>query len=137
VPIPVVGGVRSLAVVDLDRDGRLELLIGDGWNRDYGHVARARLTHAFWSGDAFQTELLEDSAGQYTLWDVAAIDLDRDDVMEIVTRGSSEVRLLARTDGGWQATRVGSLCHDLLALPLATGPVVLLACEDGGHAVRR
>jgi hypothetical protein len=139
VPIPTVGGVRSLAVVDLDGDGRLELLLGDGWNRDYGRVARARLTRAWWDAGVFRTELLEDSEGQYTIWDILAIDLDRDGNPEIVTRGSAEVRTLTRADGRWQGSRVAAVCHDLLALVLAPeqAPSVLLACEDGGQILRR
>lgn len=138
VPIPVVGGVRSLAVVDLDGDGRSELLIGDGWNRDYGRVARARLTHAWWETGEFRSALIEDSAGQFTLWDVRALDFDGDESMEIVTRGSAKVRLLTRARGRWQGRQIGPACEDLLALELGDGrPAILLACESGGQIIRR
>lgn len=136
-PIPVVGGVRSLAVADLDGDAQLELLIGDGWNRDYGRVARARLTRAWWNGGAFETELLEDSQGQYTIWEILAVDLDRDASPEIVTRGSAQVRVLARAGGRWRTTKVAPACDDLLALELDGATIILLACEDGGQVLRR
>jgi hypothetical protein len=136
-PIPVVGGVRSLAVVDLDGDGRLELLIGDGWDRDYGKVARARLTRAWWERGAMHSDLLEDSAGQYTLWDILATDLDGDGTPEIVTRGSSEVRVLANSDGRWQGARAAGTCNDMAAVELDATLAVLLACEGGGQLVRR
>lgn len=139
VPIPIVGGVRSLAIADLDGDQKLELLIGDGWNRDYGKVARARLTRAWWDGSAFQSELIEDSEGQYTIWDMLAIDLDDDGLSEIVTRGSAEVRLLVRSGERWSGTRVASACHDLLAwqtAPEQDGAVVL-ACDGGAQVIRR
>jgi hypothetical protein len=130
VSIPVVGGVRSLAVVDLDGDGREQLLIGDGWNRDYGRVARARLTRAWWEAGEFHSELLEDSAGQYTIWDTRVIDLDLDGTPEIVTRGSAAVRVLARVRERWQGRQVGPACEDLLAVELDGSPALLLACKD-------
>jgi hypothetical protein len=130
VPIPIVGGVRSLAIVDLDGDGRNELLVGDGWNTDYGHVARARLTLARWEGEGFTTELLDAGEGQYTLWDIRALELEPSGGLEIITRGNAEVQVLAATaEGSWRARRVASACSDMLELGGDLG--LWLACDTG------
>jgi len=138
-PIPVVGGVRSLAVADLDGDGRLELLLGDGWNRDYGKVARARLTRAWSEAGELRSELIEDSAGQYTLWDILVSDLDGDGTPEIITRGSSQVRMLERTGDGWAASTLRSGCHEALTATLGprAEPALILVCDEGTQIVRR
>jgi hypothetical protein len=130
VPIPIVGGVRSLEIADLDRDGRNELLIGDGWNSDYGRVARARLTRARWQGEGFTSELLDPGEGQYTLWDIRALELDPAGGLEIITRGNAEVQILSATDeGSWRARKVASVCSDMLELGGEQG--LWLACEGG------
>jgi hypothetical protein len=125
-----VGGVRSLAVVELDGDGRREVLIADGWNRDYGKVARARLTVARWEDGAFVSELIEESPGQYTLWDLVVADLDGDGRPEIVTRGDIEIRRLKRRDR-WEATTVAKGCHDFALLELHPAPALIAACSRG------
>jgi hypothetical protein len=130
VPIPVVGGVRSLAVADLDGDGRQEILIGDGWNRDYGKVARARLTRVRWQNGAFSAELIEESPGQYTLWNLVVADLDGDGRADIATRGDTEIRKLTLRDR-WQATTVAKGCHDLALLDLHPVPALIAACPGG------
>jgi hypothetical protein len=139
VPIPVTGGVRSLTVEDLDGDGRLEVLIGDGWNKNYGQLARARITRAWWSDGEFHTELLEDSPGQYTLWNIVAADVDGDGRREIVTRGSAHVRVLSRKGDRWEGTNVASNCHDAVVVDLDARPgnAVLVVCEDGARILRR
>jgi hypothetical protein len=131
VPIPIVGGVRSLTVADLDGDGQLELLIGDGWNRDYGKVARARLTRAWWDAGEFRSELLEDAAGQYTLWDILAVDLDGDGEPELVTRGSSAVRVLRRGAEGWVGRTVAAGCREVFTIEFEGRPELLGVCEAG------
>ena len=62
-PLSREGG-KAEALKALNLPGPV-ILIGDGWNRDYGRVARARLTRAWWNGGAFETELLEDRPAQF------------------------------------------------------------------------
>jgi hypothetical protein len=136
-PIPIVGGVRSLAVADLDRNGRAEVLLGDGWNRDYGKLARGQLTKASLDATraAFAVERLDDGAGQYTLDQIFASDLDGDGRAEIVTRGNAFVRVLRRRDGRWNAETVGTACSATLAVELDSRPGLELftLCEDGAQ----
>lgn len=138
VPIPVTGGVRSLDVVDIDGNGRLEVLVGDGWNKNYGQQARARLTRAWWSDGEIRSELIEESPGHYTLWNIFAADVNGDGQREIVTRGSAHVRVLSRKGDRWEGTVVAESCHDvsLLHLDPRRGHRLLAVCEGGAKVVR-
>jgi hypothetical protein len=138
-PIPVSGGVRSLALVDLDGDGGLEILIGDGWNRSYARRARGRLVRAWWSPGGFGAELVAESAGDFTLWDILTPDLDGDGRPEIVTRGNQSVRILERDGHRWRDAAVASSCHDVVAVELdgRPGEELLGLCEDGPRILGR
>ena len=131
-PIPIIGGVRSLAIGDLDGDGVAEVLLGDGWNQDYGKRARALLTHASWAGAAFRVEPIENEAEQYTLEQIIAADLDGDGRPEIVTRGNAHVRVLRQSSAGWRGATVARECRDMTALDLdgRSGKDVLALCKD-------
>lgn len=102
VPIPTVRGVRGLTVADVDGDGRDEVYLGDGWHQDYGKQARGLLSRARWKNGAFETEVLHNTPGQYTLWDILPADVDGDGRKELITRGSSYVRAFRLHQGRWQ-----------------------------------
>jgi hypothetical protein len=106
IPIPTVRGVRGLAVADLNGDGRNEVYLGDGWHQDYGKQARGLLSRARWVNGAFETEILENTPGQYTLWDILPADVDGDGRKELVTRGSSYVRAFRFHQGRWQGLTI-------------------------------
>ena len=114
-PIPTRGGVRDLAPVDLDRDGRLELLVADGWHRSYAREGRGRLS---WlrpgDGGRLRAELIDDGGGQYTVWEIAPADLDGDGRLEVVTRGSAVVEVRRRDAAGrWSRQTVAGEARDL------------------------
>ena len=54
VAIPTTRGVHALAVIDGD------LFLADGWDKDYGAVARALLTRSRWTGVAFRSQVIQD-----------------------------------------------------------------------------
>jgi hypothetical protein len=134
-PVAITGGVRSLTFADLDGDGSAELLIGDGWDRDYGKVARALLTLARPEGAGYRSEVIDRDPEQYTFWEIAAVDLDGDGTAEIVTRGNARVRLLRWSGSTYEATNVATNCHALAVPTPATS--VLLLCADGAQWLGR
>ena len=115
-PIPTRRGVRDLALVDLDRDGALELLVADGWHRSYAREGRGRLS---WlrpddEGGGLRAELIDEGAGQYTVWEVVPADLEGDGRQEVVTRGSAVVEVRRRdAAGAWSRQAVAGEARDL------------------------
>ncbi|MBX3250597.1 MAG: VCBS repeat-containing protein, partial [Myxococcales bacterium] len=106
-PIPTTRGVRGLAVLDTDGDGRAEVFLGDGWHRNYGQLARGQLTVARQGDDGFSSETVLQMPGQYTLWQIVPADLYGDGSATFVARASTEVYVLRRDASGWSSARVG------------------------------
>jgi hypothetical protein len=113
VTIPTTRGVRAIAVADVDGDGRAEVFLGDGWHRDYARQARGLLTGARWQDGAFAAETLEDTPGQFTLWQILAVDVDGDGRPELVTRGNRYVRVYRHAEGRWHGLTIAGEARDV------------------------
>jgi hypothetical protein len=120
--VPTVRGVRGLALGDSDGDGKDEVFLGDGWDRDYGKVARGLVSWARLEDGAMTTELIEDTPGQYTVWQIEAADLDGDGKIELVTRGSHYVRIYRRVGPRWQGVTIAGPVRHLAVGPLDDRP---------------
>ncbi|HWO26652.1 MAG TPA: VCBS repeat-containing protein [Kofleriaceae bacterium] len=115
VPIPTTRGVRELAIADSDGDGRPELFLADGWHQEYGRLARGLLTWARWAEGGFRAEPIEDTPGQYTVGRIVRSDVDGDGRPEIVTVGSSYVRMFDRRSGRWAGLTLAGAARDVAA----------------------
>jgi FG-GAP-like repeat len=117
VPIPTTRGVRELAIADADGDGRLELFLADGWHQEYGRLARGLLTWARWSESegGFRAEQIEDTPGQYSVGRIVPSDVDGDGRPELVTVGSSYVRMFDRRSGRWEGQTLAKAARDVAA----------------------
>ncbi len=122
VPIPTTRGVRGLAVADTDRDGKAEVFLGDGWHQQYSAQARGLLTSARWDGRAFRSEIVEETHGQFAILRILPADVDGDGVPEIVTQGSSYVRVFRRDGAHWRGLTVAASGRDVAVGPLDDEP---------------
>ena len=113
VPIPTTRGARSVVLADSDGDGKDEVFLADGWHQNYGKYARARLSWSRFDGSAFQTQLLEESPGQFTMARLLAADLDGNRRREIISQGSHAVRVYKRRGATWAGTTVAGMTRDL------------------------
>lgn len=125
--VPTQRGVQGLAVADTDGDGRDEIFLGDGWHQSYGQLARGRLTWVRLVDHELRSELIEDTPGQYTLWQILVADLDGDGKPELVTRGSHYVRVYRRSGDRWRGLTIAGEARDLAVGDLdGTGAAILI-----------
>jgi FG-GAP-like repeat len=128
--IPTLRGVQGLAVADTDGDGRDEIFLGDGWHQDYGQIAHGRLTWARLVDRELRSEVIEDTPGQYTIWQILVADVDGDGKPELVTRGSRYVRVYRRSGDRWHGLTIAGAARDLAVGDLdGTGTAILIAGE--------
>lgn len=110
--LPVFRGVSSVAVGDVDADGRADIIVGDGWHRDYGKIARARLAVIRYVNGQWEYNLIEDVPGVIRLSRIVLADLDGDSRLEIIAHGDrsnslgGDVRVYQRTAAGWRGMTV-------------------------------
>jgi cytochrome c biogenesis protein CcmG, thiol:disulfide interchange protein DsbE len=108
IELPAFRGVSSIALGDLDRDGQIEIVIGDGWHYDYGKVARGRLAVIKYVEGKWDYQLIEDIPENVRIREIALADLNRDGKPEIIAHGErrnslgGDVRIYQRTSTGWR-----------------------------------
>jgi cytochrome c biogenesis protein CcmG/thiol:disulfide interchange protein DsbE len=122
VQLPVFRGVSAVAVADVDGDDMPEIIVGDGWHRDYGKVARTRIAVIRKADDGWEYELIEDIPVSIRVEHIAVVDLDTDGSDEIVVWAArnamfeGRVRLYRNSPDGWQGV---SLADSVSAFAIA------------------
>lgn len=128
--LPTMRGVQALAVADIDGDGRDEVFFGDGWHQNYGQLARGQLSWAHRVDGELRSEVIEDTPGQYTIWQIVVADVDGDGKPELVTRGSHYVRVYHRSGEQWRGLTIAGIARDIAVGDLdGTGNAILIAGE--------
>jgi hypothetical protein len=106
-PLPTTRGVQGLAIIGND------IFVGDGWHQNYADRAQGLLTWLRPEGGAYKSQLIEDTPGQFTIFQIVAADLDGDGSPELITRGSAYVRVYKRTGDQWKGTTIGGAATDI------------------------
>ncbi|HJN73537.1 MAG TPA: VCBS repeat-containing protein [Myxococcota bacterium] len=121
--LPSHRGARSLAVADLDDDGDLELLAGDGWHYAYGERADGRVT--LFEGPRWE----ESRAIAHFSDDYSAREIEVLEEGWILVTGTSGVHLLVRDSLGWKDHVLRDIPESAVAVAVRTpkGPAVLVS----------
>jgi hypothetical protein len=134
-PIPTTRGVRGLVLTDLDGDGRAEILLGDGWHRDYGTIARGQLTVARLGPSGIASETVVSIPGQYTLWQLEPMRVG--DEVVVIARGSDGVFAIRRERNGWTHTALAGEARHVAVGELDGAPGdELLVLTDPPEVIR-
>lgn len=128
VPIETERGVRALATGDTDGDGRPELLLADGWHKNYGKLARAQVRIAAWTGDRMESTLLDRIPGETDVTRLLVGDVDGDGRDEVLAVTGRVLRLLDRDGDAWTSATVATGVVDaaLIRTNAAARPRVLV-----------
>lgn len=117
IELPVMRGVSSVAVGDLDGKKGDEIVVGDGWHANYGKLARSRIAVVSRQGNEWKYDLIEDLDNHLRFEKIDLVDLTGDAKPEIVgwasqtsTLGGS-VRVYERTANGWRGMTAGELAQ--------------------------
>lgn len=114
IDLPAFRGVSSLAVGDVDGDGRAEIVVGDGWHFDYGKLARARLAIIKYAKGKWNYQFVEDVPEHISIRNIKLADIDGDGKVEIIAQGQrrdslvGDVRIYQRTASGWRAKTISN-----------------------------
>jgi hypothetical protein len=123
--IPLLGfrGARSLAMGNLDGDPELELLVGDGWDADYGKVAIARL--GLLDGANYEeSRTLAQFLESYSVEEIEVVGSGPRACLLI--QASRAAHLLCRDNLGWRPILLGELREtDNLAWTLSGGELLV------------
>lgn len=105
--VPTDRGVKAVWIGTAGSDGKPALYFADGWEANYGKLAKAQLKRVEANGEPKQIGI---SAGEFTFFDIEAADLDGDGKAEIIARGNKALsRFEQGSDGTWNRTPLAGM----------------------------
>jgi hypothetical protein len=118
--LPGLRGVRSLEIVDLDRDGQEDLLVADGWHFRYGKEAQARLV-LYRGPDFSDKRLIAELDHAYTIDAIDPIQTASPHPQAILVTTDAGSSLLVPDATGWRTETIERAPKDAAAI-IAGGP---------------
>lgn len=103
VPIPTTRGVRAGCLADTNGDGHPEVALADGWDKDYGHKAKAQLRLAWWADGGVSTTVLDLVQGDNDVSRLLAADIDGDGRDELLAVTNNRLRVVEKEGDSWIA----------------------------------
>jgi|GEM_PF-6931832 len=114
--IPTQRGVRAAITADTDGDGQQEVVLADGWHKNYGKLARAQVRLVSGSSTGIESIFLDQSPGDYDVTRLIADDIDADGRDEIIVVTDKQLRVVELDDGVWTAWTVARNVRDAAVL---------------------
>ena len=105
--LPSLRGVRTLVTADINTDGHLDLITGDGWHYRYGAEATARL-NLYLGPDFSDHRVIGEIPNNYTINQIEVVQADGQGPLEIVALGTSSLVLFKSDRLGWTQTSLGA-----------------------------
>jgi len=103
VVIPTTRGVRAGCLADTDGDGRPEIVLADGWDKDYGRKARQQLRLVRWEEGGVRSTIIDQGSNDVDTTRVLAEDVDGDRRDEVLAVTDKRLRVVEQEASGWVA----------------------------------
>ena len=137
--LPTFRGVSSVALAQLDDDPEQEILIGDGWHKNYGKLAEPRLSLVDRGTGEYTVRVIDTAKPQYAILQIIPIMVD--EKTHVLARGDLSIGLYDPEDG-WKKQTVYQRTGDKFSpfgmayLGQAEGQIQL-AVLDGGLSLKQ
>ncbi|MBN2723018.1 MAG: hypothetical protein JXR95_02990 [Deltaproteobacteria bacterium] len=107
--IPTTRGVRSITTADVDKNGQYEIYMGDGWDKNYGQIARALFTKVERnsSGKLVSTKIGELSE-DYAIMQIEKCHMKGSENPVFVLKGNNTIQI-AVWKNKWEITKIADL----------------------------
>ena len=120
IQLPVMRGVRTLELADLNNDGHQDLLVADGWHYRYGDEGRARLL-TFLGPDYLDRRIIAEIDTAYTINRIEVVASQSKHPPSILIHASHGTFMLNPTSISWEVEAISVPQPDKTIVPVTNG----------------
>jgi hypothetical protein len=120
IKLETLRGASFTATANLDADPELELLVADGWDQDYGKVAKAQISLYQQNADkSYSREIIIEDSEQHRFEDIQIVNCGS--TKTILARGNKKVWILRQnqTSKKWEPTLLHTITDEALPFGIA------------------
>ena len=108
VTVSTDNGVRGLVFAHV-KGAKPAVFFADGWRSNYGKEAKAQVKTLEWTPMGPKLTKVGDSPGEFTFFELWAVDIDGDGFDELVARGNRHITLFSKADTTvWSQTKLAT-----------------------------